>query len=65
MKLSGSSGSGGTESEALQGWLLKFMEDSIRVRIIVETFADWVDKCSPPSAAYRAFMSGLLIVLDK
>ena len=39
-KISGSSGPGGTDSEALQGWLLKFREDSTRLRTSVETFVD-------------------------
>ena len=61
----GSSRPGGTESEALQGWLLKFREGSTRLRTSVETFVDWLDNWSPPWATYRAFMSGRFIVLDK
>ena len=64
-KLSGSSVPGGTDSEALQGWLLKFGEDSTRLHTIVETFVDWLSNGSPPWAAYCAFMSGRLIALDK
>ena len=37
-KNSGSSGPGGTESEALQGWLLKFGEDISILRTRFETF---------------------------
>ena len=40
-KLPGSSGPGGTELEALQGWLLKCGEDSTRLLTSVETFVDW------------------------
>ena len=58
-------GPGGTYSEALQGWLLKFGEDSNRINTSVETFVDWSANGSPPWAAYRAFMSGRLISLDK
>ena len=61
----GSSGPGGTESEALQGWLLKFREDSKRLRTSVETFVDWLSNGSPPWAAYRAFMYGRMIEIDK
>ena len=61
----GSSGPGGTESEALQGWLLKFGEDSTRLRTSVETFVDWLSNGSPPWAAYREFMSGRMIAIDK
>ena len=64
-KLSGSLGSGGTESEALQGWLLKFGDNSKRLHTSVETFADWIANNIPPCAAYFAFMSGRLIALDK
>ena len=37
-KLSGSYGTGGTDLEALQGWLLKFEEDSTRLRTSMEIF---------------------------
>ena len=64
-KLSGRSGPGGTDYEALQGWLINFGEYSIRLCISVETFVDWLANGSPPWAAYRAFMSGRIIVLEK
>ena len=64
-KLSGSSGPGGTDYEALQGWLLKFGEDSTRLCTRVETFFDRLENGSPPWAAYRTFMSERLIVIDK
>ena len=64
-KLSGSFRPGGTDSEALQGWLLKFGEGSTRLRTSVETFVEWIANGSLPWAAYRAFMLGCLIALDK
>ena len=64
-KLLGGSGPLGTDLEALQGWLLKFGEDSTRLRTSVENFVDWLSDGIPPWAAYRAFMSGHLIALDK
>ena len=64
-KISGGSGPGGTDLEAQQGWILKFSEDSTRLRTSVETFVDWLANGIPPWAAYRAFMPGRLIVLDK
>ena len=64
-KISGSYGAGGTDSEALHGWLLKFGEYSTRLHTIVETFVDWLANRSPPSAAYHAFMSVRMIALDK
>ena len=39
-KRSGISGPGGTDSEALQGWFLKFEEDSTRLCTIVVIFVD-------------------------
>ena len=53
-KLSGSLGPGGTYSEALQGWLLNFGEDSKRLHNGSLTWAD-----------YHAYISVRLIVLDK
>ena len=53
------------DSEALQGWLLKFGEDSTRLSTCVETFADWLANVCLPWTAYRAFMSSRLITLDK
>ena len=64
-KLPGSSGPGGTDSEALQGWLNKFGEESTRLRTSVENFVGWLANGSPPWAAYLAFMPGRLISLDK
>ena len=64
-KTLGSSGPGGTDSEALQGWLLKFGEDSIILRTSVETFVDWLANGGLLWAAYHAFMSVRLIELDK
>ena len=47
-KLSVGSSPGGTDSEALQGWLLKFGEDSKILRTSVETLIDWLANGSPP-----------------
>ena len=38
-KLLGGAGHRGTDSEALQGWILKFGEDSKKLRISVETLS--------------------------
>ena len=65
LKPLGSPGPGGMESESLQGWILKLREDSKILPTRVVTFVDWLANKSPPWAAYRAFMSGRLIVLDK
>ena len=64
-ELLGISGPGGTDSEALQVWLMKYGEDSTRLRTSVETFVDWLANGSPPRAAYHACMYGRLIVLEK
>ena len=63
--LLGISGPGGTYSDALQGWLLKFGEDSTRLLSSVENFVNWLANESPPWAAYCVFMSFRMIVLDK
>ena len=51
--------------EALQAWLLKFVEDSTRLSTSVEFIFEWLANGSPPWADYFAFMSGRLIALDK
>ena len=61
----GSSGPGGTDSEELQGQLLKFVEDSTILRTSVETFVDWLANGSPPWTAYCEFMSGRMIALER
>ena len=53
------------ESEAVQGCLLKFGEDSTILRTIMETFVDWLANGIPPWADYRTFRSVRLIALDK
>ena len=64
-KLPGRSGPGGTDSEALQGWLLKFGEDSTRPRSSVEIVFDRLANGIPPWVAYCEFMCSRLIALDK
>ena len=64
-KLSGSAGHGGIDLEALQGWLLKYRDDSKKLHISVEYFVDWLANQSPPWSAYKAFMYGRLLVLNK
>ena len=61
----GGSGPGGTNLEALKGWILKFREDSKKLLTSVETSVDWIANKSPPWASYSEFMSSFLIVLDK
>ena len=64
-KLSVDSGLVGTDLEALQGWLLKFGDDIKILRSSMENFVNWLSNKSPPWAAYRSFMYGRLIALDK
>ena len=64
-KLSGSSGPAGTDSESLQGWILKLWEDSKNLCISVEMFVDWISNNNPPSESYCAFISVRLVTLDK
>ena len=60
----GSSGPVGKDSEALQGWILKFGEDRKRLRTSLENVIDWIANKSLPWVAYREFMSDCLIVFD-
>ena len=47
-KLYGCSGPGGTDSEELQGWIMKLGEDSKGLRTSVKTFVDWLASGRPP-----------------
>jgi hypothetical protein len=64
-RLSGSAGSGGTDSHALQHWLLRFGKASGALRDAVADFTDWLGNTAPPWAAYQAIMAGRLIGIDK
>ena len=64
-RLSGGEGPGGTDLVSLQHWLLRFGEESGELRQIVAEIGEWLSCGRPPWAAYRAMMSGRLIVLDK
>ena len=64
-KLLGRYSPGGIDSDALQGWLLKFGEDSTRLCTRAENFVDWFANGSPPWVAYCEFMYVRLIELDK
>ena len=61
----GSAGPSGTYLEALQRWLLKFGDYRRKLRISVKSFVDWMANQNPACDAYRLFMSGRLIALDK
>ena len=63
-KLSEISVPGGTDSESLQVWLLKFGENNTKLLTSIEFFY-WLANGSPLWAAYRAFMSGWMVALDK
>ena len=54
-----------TESEALQGWILKFGDCITILRTIVGTFVDWLDNGNLTWVDYREFMSSRLIAIDK
>ena len=55
----------GAYSEAPQGWVLKYGEDRKKLCTSVDIFVDYMFNQSPPWAAYRAFVSGRLIALNK
>ena len=58
-------GPGGTHLESLQELLLKRGEDNKRICTSVEFFVDWLANQRPPWEAYRAFMSGSVILIGK
>ena len=64
-KLSESLGPSGTDLESLQKQILKLWEDSKNIYISVKSFVDWLANTNPPWSAYCAFMSGLLIEIEK
>ena len=64
-QLKGAAGTGGTDSETIASWLLKFGTYSQRLRNAIARLAKWLSNDNPPWAAYRALMAGRLIALDK
>ena len=58
----GGAGPGGTDSVSLQHWLLRFGAASAELRLIVGNFVEWLGNGRPPWAAYRALMSGRLLL---
>ena len=64
-RLSGSAGVGGTDSHALQHWLLRFGAVSRKLRAVVAKLVDWLSNSFPPWAAYRAIMAGRLCGTEK
>ena len=64
-RLSGSAGPGGTDSAAVQHWLLRFGGASQQLRKSVAEFTDWLANSWPPWAAYRALRAGRLVAIDK
>mmetsp|Transcript_13843 Transcript_13843/g.30962 ORF Transcript_13843/g.30962 Transcript_13843/m.30962 type:complete len:156 (-) Transcript_13843:258-725(-) len=64
-KLSGAAGPGGTDSEELKTWLLRYGPESLALRTKMAEFANWLANKHPPWAAYRALMACRLVALDK
>ena len=52
-KLYGIIGTGGIDSEALQGWLLKFWYHRKKLCVSVESFVAMLANQNPPWAAYQ------------
>ena len=63
--LSGGAGLNGTDSQEMSRWLTCYGPASRELRQTVAELANWLANNTPPWAAYRAFMSGRLIALDK
>ncbi len=57
-RLSGSAGLGGTDSHALQHWLLRFGVASRKLRTALAEFTDWLSNNFPLWPAHRALMAG-------
>jgi hypothetical protein len=64
-RLSGGAGLGGTDSHALQQWLLRFEKSSCLLRQATADLDDWHANSFPPWVPYRALMAGRLVALDK
>jgi hypothetical protein len=63
--LSSSAGLGGTDSHALQQWLLRFRTASRELHTALAELTEWLSNSFPPWAAYQALMAGHLVALDK
>jgi hypothetical protein len=63
--LSGSSGLGGVDSQAVAHWLLAYGNASATLRHALASFTNWLANTLPPWAAYRALWAGRLLALDK
>jgi hypothetical protein len=64
-RLSGSAGLGGTDSHALQHWLLQFGVASRKLCTALAEFTEWLSKDFLPWPGYRAIMARQLVALDK
>jgi hypothetical protein len=63
--LSGSSGLGGVDSQAVAHWLLAYGNASATLRHALESFTNWMANTLPPWAAYISLRAGRLLALDK
>ena len=64
-RISGSGGPSETDSQNLQGWLLRFGPISKRLLKAVADLTEWMGTEEIPWAAYRGLMAGRLVALDK
>jgi hypothetical protein len=64
-RLSGGAGVGGTNSHALQHWLLRFGVASSNLRSVVAKLAEWLSNDFLPWPACRALMGGQLCGTDE
>ena len=65
LKLSGSAGPGGLDSETCKAWLLGYGQASGTLRSEIASLTTWIANQHPPWAAYRALMACRLVALDK
>eukprot|EP00957_Ditylum_brightwellii_P087874 6692542-Ditylum_brightwellii.AAC.1 len=64
-RMQGAAGPGRVDSITWQDWLLRYGEASQKLRKAVAHVARWLANTTPAWAAYRAIVTGCLIVLDK
>jgi hypothetical protein len=62
-RLSRGAGLGGTDTHALQQWLLQYGQASQLLQ--QANFVNWLSNSFPPWAAHRGLMAGCLVALDK
>ena len=61
----GAAGAGGTDSETIASWLLKFGMHNQRLPNAIARLTEWQSNSNPPWTTNRALWTGRLMALDK